>query len=458
MNQVKKFFIIIFSLVTVFVLYNFRTVPSGKLWNSYTVIYVPVSVDDSIMVDGFYNAGIEEFVCLSKQRVPVMFRQNSVERAMYNINFNSSDNEYLKRRENFFFDSARLFRLYYIPNEYKDKVNSFVKDLNKNGIAGGIDSSFAYPFFLPLIVLVFSFFLFVFTKKKSFMLIASLYEVLFVLCNPFYSCAIAALFFLITAFIVTNIWNREGAVKKIFHTVDFYIFVILSVLISFSNSIFSGLFYFMTVISVLGLYYLFDLREKEKYSKQTFTFILIRNARQTSMYKGKGKLILGLLSLAVVGIFVIFVLNSTKSFSGHFAKVLLPGESNITSKDLSTLNDYYDWTWKIKSAPYNSINTSNNSSTIVYPDYVKQDGKIKRIDRVIANNSDFKSSVYDDIDNLDFYSIEQVLKSQGKDSSYGYTASSSYSVSIITIILMILSVIMLLFLDISAIIKKGGRK
>ena len=62
------------------------------------------------------------------------------------------------------------------------------------------------------------------------------------------------------------------------------------------------------------------------------------------------------------------------------------------------------------------------------------------------------------IDNLDFFSIEQVIKSQGSDLLYGYTASSSYNVSIFTIILMILSLSVLIFIYISAIIRKGGTK
>lgn len=458
MNLLKKFFIVLFSLFTVVTLYQYKTVPSGKLWDSYTVVYVPVSVDDSLIVDGFNQAGIEEFVCLSKQRVPVMFKLNSVEKAMFNINFNASDTEYLRRRENFFFDSARLYRLYYVPNEYKENVNSFIKEINKEGIEGGIDSTFAYPWLLPLITLIFSLIIILFSRRKLFVIASSFFSLIYVLCNPFYVCAISAFLLIILSFVITNLWSREGSVSKLLHSLEIYLFTGFAIILPFSNSVYSGLFFIMICVSTGLIIWFEHIKEKEILSKQTYTFLLIRNARQTPLFGGKKKKVLLTVSICVLSIFVSFILNSTQSFSGHFARVLLPGESSISSKELVNLDDYYSWNWKIKTSPYKSLNVSNNTNTVVYPDYVKKDGKIVRNDITWTFNQSFKDTVYSDIDNLDFYSIEQVLKSQGKDSSYGFTASSSYNVTIFSIILMILSVIMLIFLDISAIIRKGGNK
>lgn len=458
MNLVKKFFIILFSLVTVFTLYKYKTVPSGKLWNSYTVVYIPVSVDDSVVLDGFLENGIEEYICLSKQRVPVMFKLNSVEKAMYSVALSPSDQEYLRRRENFFFDSAKQYRLYYVPNQYKENTNSFIKEINKHGIEGGIDSTFAYPFILPLITLLFCALLVYLSKSKILIALASLFSILFVMCNPFYVCAIAACLLTVLIFIITNIWKREGAFKKLFHSLDFFFFGLLSLFLPFTNSVYSGIFFLMICLSIFGILYITHLKEKEILQKQTYTFVLIRTARQTSLYAGKTKPVLLVITAAVICIFASFVLNSTQSFSGHFARVLLPGESTITSKELVNLDDYYGWTWKIKSLPYQSLNTKNNTSSVVYPEYKKENGRIVKTEQTMSYNQAFKDSVYDDIENLDFYSIEQVLKSQGKESTYGFTASSSYNVTIISIILMIITLIMLIFLDISVIIKKGGKK
>ena len=160
----------------------------------------------------------------------------------------------------------------------------------------------------------------------------------------------------------------------------------------------------------------------------------------------------------VACIFVYFILNSSDSFSGHFARVLLPGESSISSKELPNLEDYCKWDWDVTTYPYKSTNVKNYDDEVVYPHFVKEDGKIKQVDQIFKYDDAFVNETISSIDNLDFYSIEQVLKSQGRNSVYGYTASSSYNVSILSIIMMILTLGMLLFIYISAIIKKGGRE
>lgn len=458
MNLIKKVFIFIFSLFTVFALYTFRTVPSGKLWDSYTVVYVPVSVDDEVMQDGFTQYQIEEYVSLAKQRIPIMLTANSLEKTLFTLNINKQKSDYLSLRENYFFDSAKQYKLYYVHNDYKENVNQLIKALNKQGIAAGIDSSFSYPFILPLLTVLVALILLLFVKRKIFFILLELFPVFFAVTNPFYSCSISAIFILIAFFLLINLWGRNGAVSKLLHSFDFYVFVILSVVLAFANSWLSGVFALMVIGCDAGYLFWKKIKEDEILKKQTYTFINIRNARQVSIYGGKMKPVVLAATIAVAGVFAYFILNSSDSFNGQFAKVLLPGETTLTSKNLSNLEDFSKWTWDIKSLSYKSINKDNGSSKIVFPEYVKEDGKIKKIEITYSYDQDFKNQVMDSIDSLDFYSIEQVLKSQGTDASFGYTASSSYSVNIFTIIVMIISVCMLLFIDFSAIIRKGGKK
>ena len=112
----------------------------------------------------------------------------------------------------------------------------------------------------------------------------------------------------------------------------------------------------------------------------------------------------------------------------------------------------------VQTYPYKSTNVKNDSDTVTYPHFVKENGIIRQVDQVFKYDEVFINETIQAVDNLDFYSIEQVLKSQGKNSVYGYTASSSYNVSILSIIMMIITFGMLLFIYISAIIKKGGRE
>lgn len=458
MNLLKKVSIIIFSLFTVLLMYTFRTVPSGKLWDNYTVIYAPVSVEEEIIIDGFNQYEIEEYVCLSKQRVPVMFLRNSLEKTLFTLNLNNQNTEYLSLRENYFYDSAKQYKLYYVPNQYKENVNQLIKYFNKNEIAAGIDSSFSYPFVLPLLVVLIALFLILFSKKKYIFLPLAVLPVVFALTNPFYSCSICGIFILLVFFLITNLWERRGAVKRILHSVDFYLFTSLAFILPFANSWLSGILAIMVIISNAGFLYCVKLHQDAIVKNQTYTFLMIRNARQISIYAGKIKAVAVICTLAVLSVFAYFVLNSTDSFNGQFAKVLLPGEATISSKNLTNLDDYAKWTWNIKTLPYKSINKENTSTKISFPDYKMQDGKIQKVEIVQNYDQKYKNEVCEAIDDLDFYSIEQVLKSQGTEKNFGYTASSSYSVNIFTIIMMIISVCVLLFIDFSAIITKGGKK
>lgn len=458
MNLIKKVGILIFSLLTAFLMYQFRTVPSGKLWECYTVIYVPVETDEQFIIDGFNQFEIEEYVCLQKQRVPLMFLKNSVEKTLFTLNINNQNSEYLNLRENYFYDSAKQYKLFYVPNDYKENVNLLIKKLNKEGIAAGIDSSFSYPFVLPVFVLLIALILLLFSKKKSIYFPTLIFPLVFSLTNPFYSCSICGIFILLIFFMITNLWQRTGAVKKILHSIDFYLFSIMALILPFANSWLSGVFALMTVLVNAGFLYCIKMKQDGIIKNQAYTFLMIRNARQISIYAGKLKQVSIISTLAVICVFGYFVLNSTASFNGQFAKVLLPGESNIVSKNLSNLDDYAKWTWNIKTLPYKSINKNENENKVSYPEYKIQDGQIKKIDIVQNYNQEYKNEIIESIDNLDFYSIEQVLKSQGTEKKFGYTASSSYSVNIFTIIMMIISVCVLLFIDFSAIIKKGGKK
>ena len=183
MNLIKKVGILIFSLLTAFLMYQFRTVPSGKLWECYTVIYVPVETDEQFIIDGFNQFEIEEYVCLQKQRVPLMFLKNSVEKTLFTLNINNQNSEYLNLRENYFYDSAKQYKLFYVPNDYKENVNLLIKKLNKEGIAAGIDSSFSYPFVLPVFVLLIALILLLFSKKKSIYFPTLIFPLVFSLTN-----------------------------------------------------------------------------------------------------------------------------------------------------------------------------------------------------------------------------------------------------------------------------------
>ena len=95
---------------------------------------------------------------------------------------------------------------------------------------------------------------------------------------------------------------------------------------------------------------------------------------------------------------------------------------------------------------------------MVYPRFVEEDGILKEQLYTMYYNESFKEQLSDKIENLDFYSIEKVIKAQGNDFLAGYTNTISYNVSIFSIIMCIIGFLMLLFIYFSAIIGKGGKR
>jgi hypothetical protein len=458
MSLLKKFICLIISFCTGLLLFNYRTIPSGRLWENYTVLYIPAQVDDSIITSAFNECGIEEFVSYENQRIPVLLKNDSVEKSMFTLNSYDNGYKYLNGRLNYFFDSSKQYRLYYIPNQYRENLNDCVKLIEEGDNVAGIDSNFSYPWVLPLLSIILAVLLLVFVKNIIIFALSAILPVFYVFCNPFYSCAASAFMLLVVFFMMANIWQREGFVKRILTSHSFYIFAGCSILLAVTNAFISFVFLLAVILGSLCLLYICKSFNDDIDKKSTYKYVFIRNARLTSLFAGKLKTICIVCVVMVACIFVYFILNSSDSFSGHFARVLLPGESSISSKELPNLEDYCKWDWDVTTYPYKSTNVKNYDDEVVYPHFVKEDGKIKQVDQVFKYDDAFVNETISSIDNLDFYSIEQVLKSQGRNSVYGYTASSSYNVSILSIIMMILTLGMLLFIYISAIIKKGGRE
>ena len=132
----------------------FKTVPAQKLWNDYSVLYVQKDVSDDSVQKALTSSGIQDYVCLSNQFLPVSLSENSIEFTMFKLK--ATRNDYSNRRVNYFFDKSKNFRLYYIPNEYNQNLSDAVHILSQNKIECGVDSKQAVSSFL------FLFFLFVF--------------------------------------------------------------------------------------------------------------------------------------------------------------------------------------------------------------------------------------------------------------------------------------------------------
>ena len=164
MNKYIKFsspFIFLLSFILILV---FKTVPSGKLWKDYSVLCVPVSTDDSVVMAAINKSGIENTVTQSGQFLPISLSEDSIEISMLRLNYNSPAYSYINKRSLMFYDKSSTWRLYYIPARYSSEITEVMKQLKGQGIECTKDSSADYPWLLPVIALLLAVMLFLFVK------------------------------------------------------------------------------------------------------------------------------------------------------------------------------------------------------------------------------------------------------------------------------------------------------
>lgn len=460
MKRYFKFIALFISVLSLFVLFAFKTIPSGKLWKGFNILYVPSQTQESIVLNSFTESKITEHYELSTQYIPLNFSAYSPEISMLRLNASSQDYSYLSKRQLFFFDKSGNYKLYYIPTSFKNNLNDCIKILLKNGIKCGVDNSANYPGIVPLVVFLLFLALFIFSKKKNVFFAGAVVPFFFILCNPFYSAAVSVCLVFLCLFFLSNIWRREGFLSRFFKNSLVPLLLFFSILGAFSSSIKIG---FMFLISFLGcvcsLYFINSL-ESFLESKKSFVPLKIRTAKRCSVYGGKQKQSL-ISCISVIFVLIVIAIFSSSAFtSSKFTKIFLPS-ANASSSELVSLEDYYDFAWKVSSYPYKSLNDENsqNEKFYQYPHYEEDDdGKIVETMQIKSFNDSFKTQTFDEIDLLGFNAIEKVLKKQDSNAKFGYSSTSSYHIGFFGIIVMFISLCILLFVYIFSIIRKGAKR
>ena len=93
MNIIKKVLPWLGILITAILTITFRTIPKGKTWKNYNIVYVKTDTITQNVDQIFYDCGVSEFVSLKNQRIPIMLSHNSIEETMLKINISSSENK-----------------------------------------------------------------------------------------------------------------------------------------------------------------------------------------------------------------------------------------------------------------------------------------------------------------------------------------------------------------------------
>lgn len=452
-----KLIYILCSLLSLLVIFTFRSVPSGQIWKKYNILYVARNADQNAVASVFSDLGIDDYVSLSNQYLPVNLSKHSPEISMMKIEGNDS---YIEKRDAFFFDKSQNYMLYYVPVNYKSRLEDAYNHLANKKIKCGLDTNSSYPFLIPFFVIIFAALLFMFAKNKWVYAIGSAFSIVFVLCNPFYSVATALILIHLFLFLLSRLWNREGLFsffkkQKIFAIL--FATILLNIIFSTKITALLFIFYAAGLFSALILY-----KDIEEYlcRKRPFQSIFILPAKRIELFTEKTFFLLPL-SILIVLIFLVTSLISSKSNpASKFSKILLPGKASVQSQELPQLEDYYRWNWEIKTAPYRSINSENMAenkdySKVEFPYYEEENGKIVLKTKTLSFDESFKESAYSDIEELGFNSLENVMKSEGISSKFSYVSLNSYSINFISIIMILICFFILLFIYISSIIKRG---
>ncbi len=462
MNKYVKLsspFVIVLSLILILC---FKTVPSGKLWKSYSVLCVPATTQDSIVQNAIETAGIKDSVSLSRQYLPISLSENSIEISMLRLNYASPEYSYLNKRNAMFFDKSNTYRLYYIPTAYSAEINTVIKQLEAQGINCIKDSSANYPWILPIIGILLAIMLSLFSKHKLPFIFSSIIPLVFLYSNPFYPIATATCLTLLILFFISNLWRRKGAITILLHKHSAPAMLAIAFICAFSSSLSSGFLFIIAVIGTGATLLCYAYCELIIRNKKYFVPVYIRSAKRVSFFADKTTTIMSIVTGAAVLFIILIFITSSHTITNNSAKLLFPAKSANNDSALPQFEEYYRWNWNVRTFPYKSINNTEDQeeNTVSFNSYLEDTntGIITEQTQTLTYDDNFRKSVFDEIDNLQFNSVEKIMKSEGEDFCGGYTATSSYQINLFGIIMCFICLFILLFIYISIIIRKGINK
>ena len=474
MKKYKELAAFLIVIISIFIILFFKQIPTGKLWKNYSVLYFPVDTPVMTVEKTLQGNGIDNYICLENQYVPMKISDKSPEYSMLLLNSSLSETEsdfsYLFKRNLYFFDKENTVKIYYIPAEFQKSLPKIVKKLNSQNIEANVDAQVSYPWILPCVCFILFIAFLLFSKNKILFFITSLIPQLVVLCNPFYPVALSCCLFLLVLFFISNLWERNG--MFLFLLNEYYVpaIIVVSIICCFASSVKTGLICVVSYAGICGMYNSYSAVKKIIQSKNIFTAVKIIPAKYISIFSGKRSFVMMSVTAAMVIILATLLLSNTiigESVNNN--QVLLPSANgnaklfnekneNAEEKNLPKLEDYYRWTWNVKTFPYKSINNKENDDIVSFYDYEEKDGVILQNTKTFVYDDNYKNSVYNEIDNLNFNSVETLLKSQNNIDNAGYSASGISSVNLFCLAMCIICFIILLFIYFSIIIKKGVKK
>lgn len=428
----------LFSLLSVVILIVFIRLPTSSLWRGFNLVYVPVEVQEELVVQALEEAGVKEVITLSGQVVPLVSPYAPVQ-SIVNLEYS-----YLQQRKNYFFDRSQGMQLYYIPSKFMERGRVAVEAIRKlpGGELAGVEGRVAYPWVVPLVVVLVYLVLTMLSKARLFMVVAGFFPLLFTCCIPSYSSSGAVLLLLYGFYLCGFLWGRKDMAKAIRKSTLILLFGLAGIPIAFIGSWQEGLLFILTLVASLCLCYLFFRYSMTKAKG----FVPIRGAQLVSVVSSVASFSLfipavaaTILSLAlfffgyfpsdtsISGLFLPAPARYTEAMSFDSVSFQDSGQREYFGVELPSLVHYVDWVWDTLTYPYRSLHETqiidlvSVGETVVLPSYQMNDKGIiqEGYTPIYSLDDSFIKSVLEGI-REDGFQIERVLKTQNCFTSVVY--------------------------------------
>lgn len=436
-------------IISILSIVFFRTIPSSKLWKDYSVVYVQKDVDEAFVESVFNNVGCENVISGSGQFVPIELSAETPEVSMTLAKLDSSN--YLVRRNSYFYDKHANYKVYYVPDEFSNKIDDAIYYFQSEGINCGVDASSSYPFFIPILLTIFVIFLFVKSSKKVLFACSCLLPVFYSFFIPFYSSVAAVCLLILGFYFMFYTWGRKDVISVWLKNPIILIFLTSSLLISCFSGIKNFLVFVIMLCGTVCIIHFYRIVSSVYQNRFSFVPVKIRSASLVSIINPVSKLsslICGIV-IALILIFSFFAKGIGSSSKNSEHKILLP--ASYGNGSLPNLNDYIEWKWTSMIEPYVHVSNVEKKynpkfgDSVSFSKYVETDDGISETVHTIVYSSDFENSALAFIDKLSYPALEKLMKCQKKNFSAGYVFSGSQNVTIFTIIQLVIAMFIPIF-------------
>jgi hypothetical protein len=425
-------------------LFILRPPQGNSLWRGYRVLYVPADIPEKTTLQICTESGIGAVISDTEPEIPFIAPLTMPLAVPFVMN---TDNSYILRRQGFFTDKNKNYRLYYLPANFEGKFRSLLARFRASGITGaGIDSPETYLWITPAIVFLVLCAFTIFSQARLALLVGGIPMLLFSVVLPQYPVGAAVCLFLYSLFLLQKLWLHRGFVGRWFLQGYGPGFAIFATAICFVFSVRYGILFLVNILGSVSL--LFLLASFATQQKYPFLPVKIRPAsliptitKRTILFTGipAG----GILLLCIFFVFQAFFLPRNDKKDLYFPAPARYTEANkFTARsfaemetlrlddadELPDLRSFIIWVWNTLVFPYRSLNEQNpvtpaNGTVISIPVYTQTDSGIVASDAPVYVFDDaFIAETLAAVDDAPLLSFEQVLKTQGRFVTVSYMA------------------------------------